>query len=671
MEIKQKILKELEKKEFPNMKFLFSDEVLDISLKLLEELLDVDKKRFNDLLKTEEKNINFSIFDYESNLDLFWSLLNHLSNVNSWDKIRKIIDTFEPKLIDFSNEVSYSKAYFEMLEYCLNNCELDIDQTKIISDSVKAYKVRWIALDTDKQNELKKINKKLSELSTRFSNNVLDSEKEFKYFLDTDEYLKEFPKSDLDNAKLKAREKWKDWYLFDSSASSYISIIKYCSDSDTRKYFAEVHGSFASKWKYDNREIVLKILDLRNKKAQILDYKNYAELSLEFKMAENPEQVIDLLTDLTIKAKPKALLEIDEIKEYFSLTEINSRDMPYYSRILKEKKYRLDDKKLKEYFEFTSIQRWLFETVEKLYDIKMKKLDNNDLSEDWNDIKYNENIEIYEVYKWDKFISYFMWDYFYNPNKRSWAWADEVRERFWDKKSIVINNMSFVKAENWKTLLTLWEVETMFHEFGHGIHSMLSKSKYADLTWVQVEWDFVELPSQLLENWSNNPETIINIASHYETWEKIPWELVDSLEKLKYFWTWNFVLGQSIYSIMDMYFHSGVVFKDVSELDKIFLEKVNELSIFKKDENYKMYCSFSHIFDWGYSAGYYSYTWADIIVSEILAVFKESWMYDKETATRFEKLILWAWSVKKASDMFKDFMWREISIEAFLKEKWL
>jgi peptidyl-dipeptidase Dcp len=387
-------------------------------------------------------------------------------------------------------------------------------------------------------------------------------------------------------------------------------------------------------------------------------------------MAENPEQVIDLLTDLTIKANPKALLEIDEIKEYFSLTEINSWDMPYYSRILKEKKYRLDDKKLKEYFEFTSVQKWLFETVEKLYDIKMKKLDNNDLSENGSDIKYNENIEIYEVYKWDKFISYFMWDYFYNPNKRSWAWADEVRERFWNKKSIVINNMSFVKAENWKTLLTLWEVETMFHEFGHGIHSMLSKSKYADLTWVQVEWDFVELPSQLLENWSNNPETIINIASHYETWEKIPWELVDSLERLKYFWTWNFVLGQSIYSIMDMYFHSGVVFKDVSELDKIFLEKVNELSIFKKDKNYKMYCSFSHIFDWWYSAGYYSYTWADIIVSEILAVFKESWMYDKETATRFEKLILWAWSVKKASDMFKDFMWREISIEAFLKEKW-
>ena len=388
-------------------------------------------------------------------------------------------------------------------------------------------------------------------------------------------------------------------------------------------------------------------------------------------MAENSEQVIDLLTNLTKKAKPKALLEIDEIKEYFSLSEINSWDMWYYSRILKEKKYSLDDKKLKEYFEFNNVQKWLFETVEKLYDIKMKKLDNNDFSRDLSDIRYNENIEIYEVYKWDKFISYFMGDYFYNPNKRSWAWADELRERYLDKKSIVINNMSFVKSDDSKTLLTLSEVETLFHEFGHAIHSMLSKTKYSDLTWFQVEWDFVELPSQLLENWSNNSETIINIASHYESWEKIPSELVDSLEKLKYFWTWNSVLWQSIYSIMDMYFHSGVVFKNISELDKVFLEKVNELSIFKKDKNYKMYCSFTHIFDWWYSAWYYSYTWAEIIVSEILAIFRKEWMYDKATAASFEKLILWAWSIRNASDMFRDFMWRDISIDAFLEEKWL
>jgi len=661
--IKNKIIIELEKNEIPNLEFLFSEEVLEVAEVVLLDFLKEEKREFEEKLKFNNSEITFDLFEEESKLNYFWSLLNHLNSVKSSDKVRKIIENLEPKLTEFGNEVAYNKRFFEMFKYCLANCKLDEEQKKIIEDTIKHFKIRWINLDKNKQEELKKISSQLSELTTKFSNNVLDSEKEFEYFLETDEFLKEFPESDLENSKNLAEKKWKKWYAFDSSSSSYISILKYCSNSEVRKYFVDAHSSFASNWKYDNRENVLEIINLKDKKAKLLGYKNFAELSLEFKMAESPEQVIDLLSDLSQKAKPKAEKEIEEIKKYFELKELNSWDMAYYSRILKEKKYNLDDKKLKQYFEFENTKKELFNTVKKLYWIEMKKIDF-----EW---KYDDNIEFYEVYKEWNFISYFIWDYFFNPDKRSWAWADELRNKFWNKKNIIANVMSFVKSKSWPTLLTLWEVTTLFHEFWHALHWMMSRSKYSDLSWFWVEWDFVELPSQIMEKWASDDLTIKNVAKHYKTWESLSNDLFDALKRLNKFWTGNFVLWQNIYSVTDMMFYSWEKFKNIEDLDKKYLEKVNKLSIFKKSENYKAYCSFSHIFAWWYSAGYYSYMWADILVDEIWAEFKKNWVFDKETAIKFEEKILWAWSIKKAKTMFEEFMWRWVSIEAFLEEKGL
>ncbi len=663
MNIKQKVILELEKKEFPDLKFLFSWEVLDIALKILEELLKEEKDDFEKKLKLKDEKISFEIFHEDGILGDFWSYLNHLNSVNSGEKIRKIVEDFEEKITEFSNEVAYNKRFFDMLVYCLEKCELDIEQKRIISESVKAYKLRWIALPKEKQEELQKINLELSKLSTNFSNNVLDDEKQFEYFLEDAEFLKEFPESDLQNARDLAEKKARKWYAFNSSDSSFFSVMKYCSSSEIRKHFSVEFSKFASSWKYDNRENILQILKLKNKKAQILWYKNYAELSLEYKMADSPKQVIDLLADLTKKAKPKALKEIDEIKDFFDLKEINSWDMSYYSRILKEKKYKLNEEKLKQYFEFENTKKALFETVWKLYWIEMRFLENVE--------KYNENIEIYEVYKNWEFISYFIWDYFYNENKRSWAWNNEIRDKFGEKRSIITNTMAFVKSKNWKTLLTIWEVETLFHEFGHAIHWMLSKSKYSELSGYWVEWDFVELPSQLLEKWAVGKEAIENVAKHYKTWENITDDLLESLEKLKNFWTSNFILGQNMYSIIDLMLHWEEKFENIDDLDKKFLDKINELSIFKKDDSYKKHCSFTHIFDWAYAAGYYSYMRADIIVDEIWQQFKKNGVYDKEIAKKFEQKILGAWCVKDASEMFEDFMWREVKIDAFLKEKGL
>jgi len=689
---KQKIILELEKKEFPDLNFLFSEEVLDIALEVLNDFLEEEKKKFQEKLKIKDENINFETFEDDSKLDFFWSLLNHLLNVNNSEKIREIVKKIEPKITEFSNEIAYSKRFFEMLKYCKKNCKLDKEQEKIIDDAIKNYKIRWIDLDEKKQEELKKINLEFSKLGTNFSNNVLDSEKEFEYFLEDDKYLKEFPKSDLENARNLYKEKIgqthrsaptkenishvgvnlcvhpDNWYAFDASASSYSAIMKYCNNSKIRKHFSQAHSSFASSWKYDNREIVLKIIKLKNKKAKILWYKNYAELSLEFKMAESPKQVLDLLEDLSKKAKPKALKEIEEIKNYFWLKKLNSWDLAYYSRKLKQEKYKFDDKKLKEFFEFENTKKILFDTVKKLYWVELIPL-----SKPFPPMKKGalNNIEVYEVYKDNKFISYFIWDYFYSENKRSGAWADELRSKFKGRKNIIVNVTNFVKPKKWPLLLSLGEVESLFHEFGHALHWMLSKSKYSELSGFWVEWDFVELPSQLMEKWVSDEKTIKNVAKHYKTWEKLDDELFNAFKSLQYYWTWNFILSQNILAIIDMMFFSGIEFKNTTDLHKKFLEKVNSLSIFKKDENYKMYCSFGHIFDWAYSAWYYSYMWADIIVEEIWAEFKKNWIFDTKTSKNFYQKILWAWSIKKASEMFEDFMWRKINIDNFLKARWL
>lgn len=662
-ELKQKIITELNKDNIPDFDFLFSSEVLDISKELLEELLEDEKKDFYWKLEIKNEDITFETFEEFSVLDFFYSALNHLLNIKSDDKIRNLIEEFEPKLVDFWNEVAYSKRFFEMIVYCRENWRLNNEQERILDEDIKTYKVRWIDLEKEKQEELKKINKRLRELSQKMWNNTLDSENEFSYFLDDDKFLLDLPKDVLETAKQNANKENKKWYLFDSSDSFYINIMKFCSSSVVRKYFYEERSKFASSWKYDNREVILNILKLRDKKAKILWFKNYSELSLVFKMAESPKQIKDLLLTMSSRAKKKAIVELDEIKTYFKIDQIELWDLGYYNRILKEEKYSFDEKELKNYFEFSDVIKGLHEITNKLYSIELKEMKNK---------SYNENVVLYEVYKDSKFISYFLTDYFYRPKKRSWAWMNNLRWKFFQdnckKYPIVLNVANFSK---WKdnTLLTMWEVRTLFHEFGHAIHEMLTKSKYSDLAANNIEWDFVELPSQIHENWAKEKESTNLFAQHIKTWEKIPDDMFKKLEKLEKFWTWNFYLRQNEFALLDMILHSEKVPENVDELDKKTLEISNNIWLFKRNKDYKQYTSFTHIFDWWYAAWYYSYVWAEIIEADIWTEFNKNWIFDKETSKRFLETILSKWSTKEAKDLFKDFMWREVSLDWFYERQ--
>jgi len=755
MKIKEKIINKLQETGIPDLKFLFSQEVLDVALEVLEDLLKEEKARFDDLINDKYKwlddsllsswtnvkdplnidnskkqskrdsslysewqiEITFELFEEFSLLDLFFSLLNHLQSVNSSEKIRTIIEEFEPKYVDFSNYVAYSKRYYDMLVFCRKNCKLDDEQKRILDLSIKAYEVRWINLDKEKQDKLKEISKSLSNLSLKFWNNVLDSQKEFYYVFKNDTLIKEVPENDLQDAKAKAEKKWKKWYLFDSSPASYLAIMKYCIDPIIRKYFFEQKHKFASAWDYDNRKLILEILKLRKEKSNILWYKNYAELSLVFKMADKPKEIVKLIDKVAKKAKKKAEKEINTLKDFFKLVDIKNWDLAYYQRSYKEQKLKFEEKELKKYFEFDKVLNWLFTIVNKLYWLEMKEI---------NLDSYSPDLKIYEVYKDNKLISYFIWDYFYNENKRSWAWCDNLRPKItvkpafssvilgldpgisskekkikntngseilksniskdvsiinnesidsWSSQEwqtfipIIVNVCAFAKQEKWKTLLNHIDVETMFHEFGHAIHEMLSKSKYSELSWFNVEWDFVELPSQLMENWSNEEESLKLFATHYETWENIPKKMLKTMEKLKTYGVGNFTIRQNEFSMLDMHLHTKKIPLNIQDLDNLVLDIVNNYSSIQKDESYKMYSSFSHIFDWWYWAWYYSYMWAEIIEAQVWEEFKKNGIFDKKTAKRFYETILWAWTTKKASELFHDFLWKEVSPKAFLKRK--
>ncbi len=665
MKLKQKVINELNKNTFPNLKFLFSEEVLDISLELLNEFLEEDKKKFKELLKIENKDLVFESFENESKLDYFWSLLNHYQNIENTIKIRKIIEEFRPKLQDFWNEVSYSKELFKKYKYINENLDLDSDQKRIMFLRLKAFRDRWINLSKEKQDKLKNLNKKLSKLSESFSNNIVDSEGEFEYLIDDFKKIKDLPKEVLEITRKKAEENWKKWYLFDADPTSYQAIMKYCTDEKIRIDFAKANYSFASSWKYDNRENILNILKLKKEKAEILWYKNYAEFSLNSKMAESPKQVFELIEWISEKAKIKAKNEINELKKYFKLDEIKSHDLAFYSRIYKEEEYKIDDKELKKYFEFENTISYLHNFVNEFYWIKLNeiKLDS-----------YNDDIRIYEVYKDWNLISYYFLDAFYRKNKRPGAWADNLREKEYFPKNkipIVVNVCNFQKSLNWKTTLSMRDVETLFHEFWHALHEMLSESKYSELSWFWVEWDFVELPSQLLENWVWDRESLRKLSKHIDTWNSINDELLEKLEKLKTFMSWVFVSRQNEFALLDMTLYSIIPPKSIEELDRKVLEIVNKYSIFKRWSDYKMYCSFGHIFGWWYAAWYYSYMWAEIIEADVFNRIKELWMFDRKVWEKLLKTIIWQWTRKKASELFFDFMDREVDNRAFMERKWL
>ena len=524
---------------------------------------------------------------------------------------------------------------------------------------MKAFEQRGIALPAEEQAQLKNLNKQLSELGEKFQHNVVDEQSAFLLYFDDEADFQEMPEELLAKMKALAAEKW--GLAVNADPNLLVAVSKYCSNPEIRKQVAFQREQWASQGRFDNRPLVLELLKLNQEKAKILGYANAGEMFLWATMAQDPDQVFDFIKPISAKAMQKAKSEVQTLQEYFQLSDLPSYDLAYYTRKYKEEQYALNDEELKQYFEFESVLKWLHSFVFKFLGVELRARAE---SASWS----LAHERWYEVYHQGELVAYYMLDAFYRKGKRPWAWADYLREKGNGQLPIVVNVCNFQKAESWPSLLYLRDVETLFHEFGDALHAMLAGSPYADLSGFNVEWDFVELPSQLMENWVSDPEALKTLAKHYQTWLPMPEKLVQTLQDLKSFMMGNWVSRQNELVLLDMTLYTSLIPNSVEELDQKILEIVNQYSIFPRGEEYKMYCAFLHIFGGGYEAKYYSYMRAELLEADVFQTIKKAWIFNPEIGSAYKEKILIPWTRKPAAELFFDFMQRGPSDEALMKK---
>ena len=657
--MKDKLIAELKKNWIPDFSLFRQKEAFSVLPELLDDLLREEKEKFEALIQKKGNELQFSDFVESSDFDYLWRIINHLDNCYNESELRNIISDFRPHLQDLVNEQQYSKEYYEKLLWMRDNYPLDADQKRIIELWIKNYQQRGIDLPQNQQEEIKKINKEYSKQSEIFQHNVVDDQAGFLYHLEDDSTLKEMPKSTLEKAEKLAWET--SWYSFDADPTMLGDLLKYCSDSHIREEVYNRQQSWASSWKFDNRPIALKLISLSQMKAKILWYKNAAEMFLWDTMAQDPWTVVSFISNISELALKKTSDEMEFLKKVFWIDEIKASDVAYYVRKYKETHYLLDENKIKQYFEFEETLAWLHRFVKSFLWVELRKV-----VEQW---EWEE--KWYEVYKDWELVAYYVLDAFYRKGKRPWAWADILREKVDGKLPIIVNVANIQKNEDGKTLLYLRNVETLFHEFWHALHAMLADSKYAYLNWFNIEWDFVELPSQLMENWVNERESLVSLSKHYLTWEPLPNDILDKLDELKTFMMWYFVARQNELALVDNSLYQWKIPENIDELDQKILDEVNKHSYFQRWDEYKMYCAFLHIFGWGYEAKYYSYMWAEAYWADVFSKIKEEWMFNSEIGYKYRDCILKEWCRKDAKLLFEDFMGRSMNPEELMKKYWL
>jgi len=377
-------------------------------------------------------------------------------------------------------------------------------------------------------------------------------------------------------------------------------------------------------------------------------------------MAESPKKVRKILSGFARNAREKAREEWVLLKDFSKLKQFEMWDIPYYSEKLRHVCFHIDQKKLREYFPLEEVLRGLFETGKKLFGLTFRRI---------GAPQYAEDVLTYEVYEGEKLIAYFVFDLFARPEKRGGAWCNDLRSKRKGAVPIVVNVGNFAKGTaSHPTLLTHTDVITMFHEFGHGLHVLLSKNQYPNTDGFHTEWDFVELPSQLLENWAWHQEGLKLFAKHYKTKKPLPQDLIFQLGESRVFLKGLFLLRQIEFGFLDFFLHTEPVSRSVPILDERILKIVNKYSVKRKFSSYKMYASFGHIFSGGYAAGYYSYLWAEILEADIFSRFAEKGVFDEKLGKKFKKEILEPGAKKNGAELFRSFMGRGPDSNSLLKK---
>ncbi len=613
------------------------------------------------------------VLEFSGNaLDRLSSIFFNLNSAETSDEMQKIAQEVTPLLTEFSNDITLNEDLFKRIKTVYEQKDalnLTTEQATLLDKKFKSFSRNGALLSEEKKSKLREIDTELAKLKLTFSENVLAETNNYQLHITNEADLKGLPEGTIEAAKALAKSKELDGWIFTLDHPSYLPFVTYAENRELRKEIAIAAGKKAfQNNEFDNQEITLKIAKLRFERANLLGYETHSHFVLEERMAQNPDKVKSFLNDLLTKAKPAAEREFAELtafaKELDGIDHLEKWDGSYYSEKLKQKLFNLDDEKLKPYFQLENVLNGAFTIAGKLYGLTFTEVFDID--------KYHEEVTTYEVKdEFGELVSIFYADFFPRKGKRNGAWMTSFKSQHIkngkNERPHISNVCNFTKPTETKpSLLTFNEVTTLFHEFGHGLHGMLANTVYPSLSGTSVYWDFVELPSQVMENWCYEPEALAFFAKHYETGEIIPQEYVEKIKESASFQEGMATLRQLSFGLLDMAFHSNNPTKitNIKAFEKTAFEGT---TLYPDVEENCMSVSFSHIFAGGYSSGYYSYKWAEVLDADAFAYFQECGIFNKEVATKFKDNVLSKGGTELPMELYKKFRGQEPKADALFK----
>lgn len=605
-------------------------------------------------------------------LDVLSNIFFNLNSAETNDEMQKIAQEVAPMLSALSNDISLNEVLFERVKaiYTIKDTlALTPEQETLLTKNYKSFVRNGALLSEEKKEQLRAIDAELSTTSLKFGENVLAETHNYQLHLTDAQDLAGLPEGAIEEAKSLAEQENKEGWIFTLDYPSYIPFITYADNRELRKEIAIAAGKKAFQDnEYNNEAIVLKIVNLRHERANLLGYPTHAHFVLEERMAQSPDKVTVFSQELLAKAKPAADKEFAELTAFAKKTDgieqLEKWDGSYYSEKLKQERFSLDDELLKPYFKLENVLDGAYQVAQKLYGLVFTEVHTIE--------KYHADVQTFEVTnEQGEFIAIFYTDFFPRKGKRNGAWMTSFKNQYIlngvnerPHISIVCN---FTKPTATKpSLLTFNEVTTLFHEFGHALHGMLANTTYPSLSGTNVYWDFVELPSQVMENWCYEKEALELFAKHYQTGEVIPMDLVEKIKESASFLEGMATVRQLSFGLLDMGWHG----QDPTAITNL---KEFETSQFKDTAQYPdvaenaMSTSFSHIFQGGYSSGYYSYKWAEVLDADAFDYFKQNGIFNKEIATKFKDHVLSQGGTQPPMELYKKFRGQEPQPEALLK----
>lgn len=651
-------------------------------LPAFKELIEISKKEIEKIANnTEEATFSNTIeaLAYSGEqLEVVSNIFFNLNSAETNDEIQKIAQEVSPLLSEYSSQISQNEELFTRIKKVFDEKEkysLNEEQQMLLNETYKGFVRNGALLNDEDKKKLEKINMDLSLKSLQFGQNVLaETNNYFKHITDKKD-LVGIPEAILAQYAEEAKERNLEGYVVTLQYPSYIPLMTYAENRELRKELALESGKKAFKNnEFDNQNLIKKIVKLRQEKAELLGYKSFADYVLEERMAKSPAKVFEFLNELLEKATPYAEKEINELKSLAKadgIEEMQSYDHAFYAEKLRKAKYDIDDEELKPYFQLDKVEEAVFGLAGKLFGLEFVEI--NDVQ------KYHPEVKTYEVKSQKsedgsllKAILYA--DYHPRKGKRAGAWMTSFKSQKIENGENIRPHISVVcnftkPTSETPSLLTFQEVTTLFHEFGHALHGILANTQYPTLSGTSVKWDFVELPSQFLENYCYEPEFLKIFAKHYQTGEVLPDEKIQKISDSKNFMEGYQTLRQLGFGILDMTYHSEIAKSlDVKSFDvKNFEDETTaKTNLYPRNPETAMSTSFSHIFQGGYSAGYYSYKWAEVLDADAFQYFKENGIFNPEIAAKY-KVLLSSGGTKDPMELYKNFRGSEPKVESLLK----